>query len=97
MAGWTDPVRNGIVTVAAAIVLAVASLTFATLSGHADADDLAEVAEEAARIEHESRERDEAIKRQLYEHLKAAQIEAVKQAQFRGAVAQALKIKLPEE
>ena len=71
--------------VLAAAIVGVGGLVLAGFTGHAKRVEI-------DKIETESKVRDSEIRGELHEHLSVARKEAVDQAQFRGAVMQALKI-----
>jgi hypothetical protein len=82
--------RSAIVTLVCVAIIAAASMALDAFQAHASNTDLLEV-------DRKSRERDAALQRKLDDHLKEMRLERLRQAEFRGAVATKLQIKLEEE
>lgn len=97
LADWAGSLRSGVVTVLAVVLISSGSMIFASFQGHASDADL-------VKVDDASKARDTEIRRILEDHLDDAKAEReraaaarLRQAEFRGAVAEKLKIQLPLE
>lgn len=87
LAEWAGSLRSGVVTILVCTTMTCGTMVFTAVQGFASDEDL-------TRVELESIERDAKLLKKLEEHLEAARKAELVQAEFRGAVAAKLKIKL---
>ena len=94
---WAGSFRSGVVTIVIVTAMTCSSMIFAAFQGHASDADLVAVDEA-------SKARDAEIRRVLDGHLADAKAEReraaaarLRQAEFRGAVVEKLRIQLPED
>lgn len=97
LAEWAGSLRQGVVTILAVTFITSGSMVFSAIQGHASDADL-------VKVDEASKARDAELRRVLERHLEDAKQERERaararerQAEFRGAVAEKLKILLPEE